>query len=82
MGPCLFLININELPDTLAARTSLFVDDKVAYKVVASPKDQPQLQQDLGQIAEWGKRWDIVFWSDKCTSLRVTRSERPPKYQY
>ena len=84
LGPCLFLIYINDLPDLLTAHARLFADDTAVYDVVASPDDQAHLQRNLNQLAAWEKRWDMVFHPGKCTTLPVTRSRKSlpqPQYQ-
>ena len=81
LGPCLFLMYINDLPDTLAARTRLFADDTAAYNVVSNTADQFSLQKDLDKLAGWEEKWDMQFHPKKCTSLPITRSREPMQYQ-
>jgi hypothetical protein len=83
LGPCLFLVYINDLPDLLTAHARLFADDTAVYDVVRSAQDQAHLQHNLDQLAEWEKRWDMSFHPGKCTTLPVTRSRKvlQPAYQ-
>ena len=82
LGPCLFLAYINDLPDTLKARTRLFADDTATYSVVANIPDQMRLQEDLDKLARWEGKWEMEFHPKKCTSLPITRSREPLQYQY
>ena len=80
LGPYLFLVYINDLPDLLTAHARLFADDTAVYDVVESQ----ELQQNLDQLTEWEKRWDMVFHPEKCSTLPVTRSRKglpQPQYQ-
>ena len=82
LGPCLFLIYINDLPDILTTRSRLFADDTAVYNIVTSPAAQAHLQQDLNQLAAWEKRWDMSFHPGKCTTLPVTRCRNPLHFDY
>ena len=61
LGPCLFLVYINVLPNRLTSSARLFADDTAVYSMVSSSEDQTCLQQDLNQLSEWEKSWDMAF---------------------
>lgn len=82
LGPCLFLIYINDLPDLLTVPARLFADDTVVYKKIVSPRDQAHLQTNLDQLAEWEKKWDMEFNAGKCTVLTVSRGRKIHQYSY
>ena len=82
LGPCLFLVYINDLPDSLTGSARLLADDTAAYSVVKSQADQSLLQKDLDQLAVWEKRWDMVFHPGKCTTLQVSRKRQTLPAQY
>ena len=76
LGPCLFLVYINDLPEKLASKTRMFADDTAVYATIATTNDQARLQQDLKELENWEAKWDMVFHPDKCALLPVTRKER------
>ena len=82
LGPCLFLIYINDLPDTLTVPVRLFADDTVLYSQVNSSRDQLHLQNNLDKLAEWGEKWDMKFNASKCTVLTVSRKRKILQQNY
>ena len=52
LGPVLFLIFINDLPEGIRSSVRLFADDCVLYKNIKSPMDCQILQDDLVSLAQ------------------------------
>ena len=73
LGPVLFLIFINDLPDNIRSSVRLFADDCVLYRNIFSPSDFEILQEDLDNLAQWESDWQMKFNVAKCHSMRVTR---------
>jgi hypothetical protein len=82
LGPLLFLIYINDLPECVQSSTRLFADDCILYRQIRSRSDQEQLQKDLDALAEWERTWGMEFHPQKCSLLRITRSKTPKQFQY
>ena len=76
LGPVLFLIFINDLPENIRSSVRLFADDCVLYRNIESPTDCQILQDDLNSLAQWEADWQMTFNVAKCHSMRVTR--HPP----
>ena len=53
LGPVLFLVFINDLPDNIRSSVRLFADDCVLYRNICSPSDCLILQDDLDRLAQW-----------------------------
>jgi len=47
LGPMLFLLHINNLPDCVSSRVRLFADDCLLYRPIHQTSDQLNLQKDL-----------------------------------
>ena len=69
LGPCLFLLFINDLPNGLTSTTRLFADDTACHKIIDKATDQQDLQRDLDMLAAWESRWLMSFHPDKCEVL-------------
>ena len=77
LGPLLFLLHINDLPQNVASKVRLFADDCLLYRTIDSEADQRELQKDLTSLEQWGERWGMRFNASKCEIMRISRSSNP-----
>ena len=83
LGPILFLIYINDLPDYLSHSTlRLFADDSILYLEIDKPNDPTRLQHDLDAALRWESDWLMSFHPDKCNVLSVNRKRQSLAYDY
>ena len=82
LGPVLFFIFINDLPEDINSRTRLFADDCILYRQISSENDQHLLQEDLDRLATWEKTWGMEFHPQKCSVMRISRARTPRTFQY
>ena len=73
LGPLLFLIYINDLPDGIKSFVSLFADD---LKIVTRSSNHSIAQQDLDKLSEWEKTWLLTFNvnDNKCKVLHIGKT--------
>ena len=65
LGPLLFLIYINDLPNGLNSNVKLFADDMSLFSVVQNITDSANLlNSDLCKIDEWALQWKMNFNPD------------------
>ena len=82
LGPILFLVYINDLPDKVKSQVRLFADDTAAYLAITKLAKSNQLQDDLDTLQEWEIDWDMEFNPGKCQVIHVTRSRSPLPTSY
>ena len=60
LGPLLFVIYINDLPDfcnDLCTRLYIYADDSKIYRHVLTSEDQEKLQNDMHRVTDWADEW-------------------------
>ena len=84
LGPMLFLLFINDLPDAIPPTTStgLYADDTKLYKAITSNEDCAHLQTALSRAEDWSNKANINFNSSKCKVLTISRRRRPITTNY
>ena len=50
LGPILFVIYINDMPECVDSTTYLFADDTKIFREIKSPNDEEKLQNDLDEL--------------------------------
>ena len=71
LGPVLFIIYINDLPETVESMVHIFADDTKIYRKIATVNDCIELQKDLDILQEWSNKWLLRFNADKCKVMRL-----------
>ncbi len=63
LGPILFLIYVNDLPDLLQGAVLLVADE---VKLISAGANFDDFQRDLQHVWDWASAWDIPLNENKC----------------
>ena len=81
LGPRLFLLYINELPDDVICDISIYADDTTLYSKCDQASDLWQklelasvIESDLRDTVDWGKKWLVDFNTKKIQLVSFDRS--------
>ena len=82
IGPLLFTLYINDLPDQIPApiRCHLFADDAKLSRTINTIGDCIHLQSALIIIFQWSSAWQLFLSIPKCMVLHLGRSN--PNFRY
>lgn len=80
LGPLLFLLYINDLPENLVCDTYLYADDASIFAPI--DPDNPQdgnsiLKNDLDTLSDWADTWGLAFKPSKCRDLIFAKRGYP-----
>ena len=79
LGPILFLLFINDLPDHIKSRILLFADD---LKLIANAVNKGIIDEDLKSLEGWEDMWCLRFNLDKCKVLHISANDNPSNKYY
>ena len=84
LGPLLFVIYINDLPEMCDKDGNLFLfaDDAKIYKYVQGNNDATILQKCCQDLYNWSEKWLMKLNIAKCKIMTVTRSKKIIEYKY
>ena len=82
LGPLLFLLFINDLPDNISSSIRLYADDVIIYRSIYSNEDVIHLQMDLDTLSKWALDWHMTFNLGKCEHLVITNIHSPLCSEY
>ena len=83
LGPILFLIYINDLPEYVSNSTvRLFADDTLLYLTIHNSLDCIKLQEDLNSLERWESDWQMSFDPVKCEVIHITTKKKPIIHKY
>ena len=81
LGPLLFLLYINDLPDVcINARIKMFADDSKIYFKCGSERDRERLFLDVSKVFDWLKQNQLGVAIEKCSVLHLGHSN--PRFSY
>ena len=66
LGPILFVIYINDLPEGIKSWCSLYADDTKVSTTVDTEEGRRKLQEDLDRAVQWADTWQLKFHTGKC----------------
>ena len=83
IGPLLFILYVNDLPEvTTNSTVALFADDSKCYRAIQSPAGRDLLQTDLDSMHNWSISWQLKFNVSKTLLLKVSRKRNSPTHSY
>ena len=77
LGPILFTIFINDLPESIQSNCRIFADDTKLYNISTN---HTAIQQDLFSLQKWSDTWNLHFNIAKCNVMHY--GKRNPNHAY
>ena len=74
LGPLLFILYVNDIPDLIESNVRMFADDTKIYSVIQSFDDHLRLQSDVDRLLQWSHTWLLRFNIAKCKLMRIGNS--------
>ena len=80
LGPVLFVLFINDLPEVVENTCSMYADDTKIYAPIRNDGDVTALQMDLDNLVCWADTWQLRFNASKCKTLHLGKRNQEHSY--
>ena len=80
LGPVLFSLFINDMPENIQSLISLFADDTKIHLPLSTDDSAKQLQDDLNLLETWSTVMQMKFHPKKCKVLHLGRTNKKEDY--
>ena len=75
LGPLLFLLYVNEIPDCIPCFSDMFADDTLLHNSAPVNEVSFPIQAGLLCMSNWCRQWLLKVYEAKCKCIRITRSK-------
>ena len=82
LGPILFVLYINDLPENVRSDLFMFADDTKVSRVILDKNDRDDLQQDIYNLQSWSEKWLLKFHPDKCVKMSINHRGEESHYKF
>ena len=82
LGPLLFVLYINDLPDSIKSQIYMYADDTKVFRHMRTDEDQKLLQADLTNMEKWSQKWLLRFHPQKCKIMTIARNKNNSEREY
>lgn len=82
LGPLLFILFINDLPQLIDSHCLLFADDNKMYRKIESTADCATLQEDIHRLTKWCEDNKLELSIAKCNIISFTNKLKPIVFDY
>ena len=72
LGPLLFILYLNDLPEGISSQVHLLADGCILYREINTLNDCQDLQKDINTLCNWESKWQMKSNIDKCYIMHVT----------
>ena len=80
LGPILFILYINDLPDVIKSSCKIFADDTKLIQAIRDMKSIQELQEDLDALQKWSNVWKLEFNARKCKVIHIGKKNPMASY--
>ena len=81
LGPLLFILYINDLPDSVECDCKLYADDNKLISVVRNGLEGIGMQNNIDSVTNWTKDWLMRLNASKCKVMHLGNSNPIQVYE-